>query len=132
MISGVIAIVGRPNVGKSTIFNRIIGERFSIVLDTPGVTRDRIYAIGEWLTKEFRVLGSFLYFGKFWRVWVINFKSILGCVNSRFNGEKKLPLYARLILLECTNFTGFCWGSRNLRYNHWTRVPRLTDKILHK
>ncbi len=58
MNSGVIAVVGRPNVGKSTIFNRIIGERFSIVLDTPGVTRDRIYAKGEWLTKEFRVIDT--------------------------------------------------------------------------
>lgn len=58
MIHGVAAIVGRPNVGKSTIFNRILQERKSIVEDSPGVTRDRIYGKGEWLTKEFRLIDT--------------------------------------------------------------------------
>lgn len=58
VIDGIIAIVGRPNVGKSSLFNRLIGERVSIVEDTPGVTRDRIYGRTEWLTKHFRFIDT--------------------------------------------------------------------------
>ena len=57
-IMNLVAIVGRPNVGKSTLFNRIVGERRSIVEDTPGVTRDRVYGTGDWNGKRFSIVDT--------------------------------------------------------------------------
>ena len=58
MSKPIVAIVGKPNVGKSTFFNYVVGQRISIVEDTPGVTRDRVYGETKWRDREFTLVDT--------------------------------------------------------------------------
>ena len=58
MSKPIVAVVGRPNVGKSTLFNKLCGQRLAIVEDTPGITRDRIFANCEWSGREFLLVDT--------------------------------------------------------------------------
>ena len=58
MAKPIVAIIGKPNVGKSRFFNYVVGQRISIVEDTPGVTRDRVYADTSWRDREFTLIDT--------------------------------------------------------------------------
>ena len=58
MTKPIVALVGRPNVGKSTLFNRLVGERLAIVDDTPGTTRDRLFGELEWNSRAFHIVDT--------------------------------------------------------------------------
>lgn len=72
MSKPIVAIIGKPNVGKSTFFNYLAGSRISIVQDTPGVTRDRIYADTNWRGRNFTLIDTGRYRTKFRRYNIIS------------------------------------------------------------
>ena len=73
MSKPIVAIIGKPNVGKSTFFNYLAGSRISIVQDTPGVTRDRVYAESNWRGRKFTLVDTGRYRAKFrWYNFISN------------------------------------------------------------
>ncbi len=91
----IVAIVGRENVGKSTLFNRIIGARHAIVEDTPGVTRDRLYRDAEWLGWEFTVIDT----------GGIKFNSADGQIYGKVKEQAELAIEEAAVIILVTDYT---------------------------
>jgi len=95
MSKPIVAIVGRENVGKSTLFNRIIGARHAIVEDTPGITRDRLYRDAEWLDKEFTVIDT----------GGIKFNTENGLIYGKVKEQAELAIEEAEVIILVTDFS---------------------------
>ena len=95
MSKPIVAIVGRENVGKSTLFNRIIGARHAIVEDTPGITRDRLYRDAEWLDREFTMIDT----------GGIKFNTENGLIYGKVKEQAQLAIEEASVIILVTDYT---------------------------
>ena len=95
MSKPIVAIVGRENVGKSTLFNRIIGARHAIVEDTPGITRDRLYRDAEWLDREFTLIDT----------GGIKFNTENGLIYGKVKEQAQLAIEEASVIILVTDYT---------------------------
>ena len=95
MSKPIVAIVGRENVGKSTLFNRIIGARHAIVEDTPGITRDRLYRDAEWLDREFTLIDT----------GGIKFNTENGLIYGKVKEQAQLAIEDASVIILVTDYT---------------------------
>ena len=115
--SGFVGIVGRPNVGKSTLYNRLIGQRQAIIDDTSGVTRDRKYGVSDWNGKKFTVVDTGGFVQGSDDVFEAAIRSLLSVSNSKF-------VLLRLTTADCTEK-----GRFKRHYGHFSNISVSVDFV---